>query len=98
MQAVLVMQEYYPLSEVEAAELVIWRLPAPMPGSVHLYKYRLVLVFGGKCVLRFDNERGKGDHMHLGRREYPIAFSTTDRLIDDFWNEVHKWREKHRTS
>jgi Family of unknown function (DUF6516) len=98
MKAVLVLRESYPLSEVEAADLVMWQLPSPMPGSVHFYKYRLAFVCRGKCVLRFDNERGKGDHMHVGGREYPFAFSTADQLIDDFWNEVHKWRVKHRMS
>jgi hypothetical protein len=33
----------------------------------HELWYRLALVVGGKCVLRYDNEAGKGDHRHVGR-------------------------------
>jgi hypothetical protein len=35
-------------------------------GSRHQYKYRLVLVVNDDCVLRYDNEAGKGDHKHVG--------------------------------
>ncbi|HME27340.1 MAG TPA: DUF6516 family protein, partial [Acetobacteraceae bacterium] len=40
---------------------------------------------------RFDNEAGKGDHLHIGEREEPYEFVSLDRLIDDFWNEVRRW-------
>src|SRR6266853_479353 len=44
------------------------------------------------CVLRFDNETGKGDHKHVGETEVPYRFTTLDRLIEDFWNEVEGWQ------
>ncbi|MCP5110120.1 MAG: hypothetical protein GY953_04720 [bacterium] len=44
-------------------ELVIWRVPEPVPPSTHEFKYGLAYVVGGRCVLRYDNERGKGDHL-----------------------------------
>jgi hypothetical protein len=50
-------------------EMVVWHLPAPVPPSPHSYKYRLVYVVAGKRVIGFDNERGKGDHVHRGDRE-----------------------------
>ena len=43
-------------------------------------------------MLRFDNETGKGDHKHLGETEVPYRFTTLDRLIEDFWNEVEGWQ------
>jgi hypothetical protein len=43
------------------------------------------------AVLRFDNEAGKGDHKHLGQRQKPYRFSTLERLMSDFWNEVGAW-------
>jgi len=47
-------------------EVVPWRLPAPVPGCGHPFKCRLAPVVNGDCVPRYDNERGKGDHRHIG--------------------------------
>lgn len=44
------------------ADIVIWQVPAPVSGSSHRFKYRLAFVVHGQCVLRYDNEAGKGDH------------------------------------
>jgi hypothetical protein len=44
------------------------------------------------CVLRFDNEAGKGDHKHVGTRQMPYDFTTLERLVDDFWRAVAEWR------
>ena len=76
-------------------EMVVWRLSAPLPPSEHVYKYRLVYVVAGKRVLGFDNERGKGDHRHLGDVELPYVFAGVDRLIDDFIQEVAQWKREH---
>jgi hypothetical protein len=46
----------------------------------------------GRCVLRYDNEAGKGDHKHVGEDEIPYVFTTPEALLDDFWNEVDNWR------
>lgn len=75
------------------AELVVWVLPTPARGSRHDYKYRLALIADGECVLRYDNEAGKGDHRHLGNREYAYDFVDLDQLAIDFWEDVHKWLE-----
>ena len=37
-----------------------------MRGSTHDYKYALAYVVAGQCVIRYDNEAGKGDHKHFG--------------------------------
>src|SRR3546814_1932893 len=65
-------------------EMLIWRLPAPVRGSRHFYKYSLALVADEECILRYDNEAGKGDHRHLGNTEAPYAFSSMDVLVADF--------------
>ena len=31
-----------------------------------------LLPVDGECVLRFDNETGKGDHRHFGGKEVPL--------------------------
>ena len=72
-------------------ELVVWQLAAPLPGSTHGYKYRLAYVVGGKCVVRYDNEAGKGDHRHFGARQAPYRFRDLESLQVDFWEDVAKW-------
>ena len=94
MKAVLLLRERHVLSEAEFAELVIWKVPRPLTGSKHLLKYRLALVSERECVLRFDNEAGKGDHFHKGARERPYEFASPEKLIKDFWAEVDKWRTR----
>jgi hypothetical protein len=68
-------------------ELVLWRLPAPLPGSAHAFKYRLAFVKAGKCLVRYDNEAGKGDHRHVRGRETRYRFQTPEQLIQDFLRE-----------
>ena len=80
------------------AELVIWRVPQPVHASEHGFKYRLAYVVEGRCVLRYDNERGKGDHRHEGRSEEPYAFSTPEQLMADFLADIARWNDEHGRS
>ncbi len=75
------------------AELVVWRVPTPVRESSHAFKYRLALVVDGACVLRYDNEAGKGDHRHVGEAEIAYRFTTPEALLADFWADVEPWRE-----
>ena len=77
------------------AELVLWEVPVPLVGSVHVYKYRMALVAKGVCVLRYDNEAGKGDHVHRGTEEFPYHFQGIDRLVADFETDVRRWLDEH---
>ena len=72
-------------------EIVVWELPEPLRPSVHCYKYRLFYGVGGICRVRYDNERGKGDHRHIDAEEFDYAFTTVERLIDDFERDIAKW-------
>jgi hypothetical protein len=72
-------------------EMVVWLLPGPLEGSAHRYKYRLAYVVDEVCVLRYDNEAGKGDHRHIGANEFPYEFRGTRQLLADFWKDVKKW-------
>jgi hypothetical protein len=76
-------------------EIVIWRVPGPVLGSLHPYKYRMALIEAGACVVRYDNEAGKGDHRHIGDREEPYAFTTIERLLDDFEASVRSYLDGH---
>jgi len=84
-----------PLGENATAEIVIWRLPRPLRGSNHYFKYRLALIVGGECVLRYDNEAGKGDHRHVGNRQFSYDFVGVDHLRRDFLLEARAWLERH---
>lgn len=77
------------------ADLVLWEVPTPVAGSLHEYKYRLALVADGICVLRYDNEAGKGDHIHRGGTEQTYRFAGIDRLVEDFMADVGRWRYEH---
>lgn len=92
MQARLLLRERLAIGENRFAEVVIWQVPRPILGSLHDYKYRLAFVVDEVCVLRFDNEAGKGDHKHIGKTEVPYAFMNPRQLINDFWDEVARWR------
>jgi len=94
MRARLLLRERRIVGEGRFADIVIWQLPDPVSGSGHGFKYRLAFVVDEVCVLRFDNEAGKGDHKHVGAVEVPYAFTSPTQLVTDFWNEVDKWRPK----
>jgi hypothetical protein len=80
------------------AEIIVWQVPHPLPGSDHLYKYRLAYVVNGTCVLRFDNEAGKGDHRHLKGREYPYIFHSLEDLLADFRKQVRRLNNEDRNT
>jgi hypothetical protein len=94
MKATLLMAERHVLAEDAFAEVRIWRLPRTVPGSTHDLKYRLAYVVDGNCVLRYDNEAGKGDHVHMGTAETRYDFVSIEQLLDDFWDDISKWRPK----
>lgn len=96
MKARLVQKDRTPVGDRGFAEIVIWQVPAPLPGSTHGYKYRLALVVDEVCVLRYDNEAGKGDHKHLGGREVPYTFTTLEQVVCDFWADVARLRGQGR--
>ena len=86
------MDERQLIAENSFVELVVWELPLSAPGSAHALKYRLALVVDGNCMLRYDNESGKGDHKHIGDAEFAYEFTTPERLLEDFWNDVDRFK------
>ena len=53
---------------------------------------------GGTCVVRYDNESGKGDHRHFNTRERPYTFETPEQLIADFQADMARWNRENRHS
>ena len=90
--AEIILNEHHIISENAFVEMVVWRLLLPFSGSHRGFKYRLALVVNGLCVIHYDNEAGKGDHKHMDSNEIPYTFTTSQGLLDDFWNDVNNWR------
>jgi Family of unknown function (DUF6516) len=72
-------------------ELVVWQVPQPLEPCVHRYKYRFYYGSNGVCHVRYDNERGKGDHRHLNGEEMPYVFISLEQLLNDFQKDVENW-------
>ena len=98
MKAVSILHRRVTDAEGGFAEYVVWLLPKPLPPSEHDYKYRLAYVKNGRCVIRYDNERGKGDHRHFGDNEKPYHFSTPRLLIADFEADIVRWNRENSDS
>ena len=71
-------------------EIKVWRVPSPVRPSAHEYKYSLFYGRPAERLVGFDNEKGKGDHMHIAGVERLYAFTSLDRLLADFFAEVRK--------
>ncbi len=90
--AILLLDERHVAAGNAFVELDVWRFAERPLGGRHDFTYRLALVVGGKCVVRYNNESGKGDHRRVGKKEDPYVLSTVRRLPDDFWTDVARWR------
>jgi hypothetical protein len=96
MKAVELLRARIPFSETAFAELVLWRVSKPVAGSAHEFKYRLAYVAEGACVVRYDNETGKGDHRHFDGKENAYTFQTPEKLIADFERDLARWNRENR--
>lgn len=68
----------------------IWRVPAPVQGSSHPFKYSLFFGRPGERLVGYDNERGKGDHRHYGAHEETYTFVSIERLMTDFGADIQR--------
>jgi Family of unknown function (DUF6516) len=97
-KAVELLRTRIAFSENAFAELVLWRVPKPVAGLAHEFKYRLAYVVDGLCVVRYDNEVKKGDHRHFHGKESAYTFQTPDKLIADFRRDIVRWNRENRNS
>ena len=98
MKAIELVRTRIAFSETAFAELVLWQVPKPVAGSAHGFKYRLAYVVSGVCVVRYDNEVGKGDHRHFNGKESSYNFKTQDKLIADFQRDIARWNRENSDS
>jgi hypothetical protein len=94
MKAELLQRQRYVFDDGSILEMVIWRVPKPVPGSRHAFRYRLYYGRYGKRIIGYDNERPKGDRRHVEGREEPYAFSDVETLVRDFLSDVAQRRSR----
>lgn len=93
MKAELLFKDKFVYHDGAIREMVIWRLPEPDPERPHALKYRLYYGLSGQCLVRFDNERGKGDHRHClddqgNLREESYCWISVQQLVSDFKADI----------
>jgi|CXWL01.1.fsa_nt_gi hypothetical protein len=90
-KAILVLHEKGVREDGAIVELVVWQLPRATPDRPHAIKYRLYFGRGGKSLVRYDNESGKGDHRHVRDKETPYRFVSLAKLRRDFEADIRKY-------
>ncbi len=89
MVAKLVHSEKNVLADGSIVEMVIWKLPGKSPERQYGIKYRLYYgTVNGNCIVRYDNESGKGDHRHYGTVEESYHFVDVETLMADFLADI----------
>jgi len=96
MKAALIQSEKRQFEDGAVRQVRIWLVPEPVPPATHRFKYSLVYVVHGARVIGFDNERGKGDHCHVGGIEKPYEFRGIARLLADFRMLIRQERGERR--
>ena len=92
MKAELLLHERIDYDDGGIVEMVLWRVPLPVPPSRHWLKYSLFYGRPGVREVGYDNERGKGDHRHLMGTETSYTFTSVEQLMMDFWADVRAAR------
>lgn len=96
MAAKLIFHDKYIYIDGAIREMVIWQLPNTNKERPHVLKYSLFYGYSNKCLVRYDNERGKGDHKHYLESEENYSFTTVEKLIKDFTADITNLRgESH---
>ncbi|EHI3195839.1 hypothetical protein J9Z47_003559 [Salmonella enterica] len=88
MPAIELMNTRIQIDDDAFAVIRILQVSPPIKGSQHNYKYSLAYIVNEVCVMRYDNERGKGDHKHIGGIESHVIFTTIENLIASFQADI----------
>lgn len=92
MVARLVFRDKYVYADGAIREMVIWQVQDRDADRPHDLKYRLFYGYPDQCLVRYDNERGKGDHVHFRGREEAYSFVSVEQLITDFKADIERLR------
>ncbi|MDD5287090.1 MAG: DUF6516 family protein [Desulfuromonadaceae bacterium] len=92
MAAILLYRSRFMYADGALREMVLWQVPRTDHHPSGL-KYRLY--YGdveGNCLVRYDNERSKGDHRHGIHGETPYCFRDVEILVADFLADIRRIR------
>ncbi len=78
------------LSDGSIVEMTIWQLAEPTAERPHGLKYSLFYGRDGVRLVGYDNERGKGDHKHIGGLETRYKFTSVEKMVKDFLADVER--------
>ncbi|MDX2107508.1 MAG: DUF6516 family protein [Candidatus Melainabacteria bacterium] len=92
MKACLLFRDKVVFSDGAVLEMVLWKLPEKTEERPHGLKYRLHYGLPGMTLVRYDNEKGKGGHRHLGGNEEKYVFKDVETLQADFIRDVESIR------
>ncbi len=92
MKARLLFRDNFYFRDGAIREMVIWLLPESDAERPHNLIYRLLYGDRDKCLMRYDSERGKGDHRHDGEREEDYTWVSVQQLIADFRADINSLR------
>ena len=87
-KATLLQRDRFDFDDGTIVEMVIWKVPKPVEGNLHAYKYRLFFGRPGERIVGYDNERSKEG------REQPCEFKDVETLARDFFSDIERWRAK----
>ena len=91
--ATLILRSRFVHADGAIREMVLWRLPRPIPQRPHGFRFRLHYESAdGRSLIRHDNETGKGDHCHVGGREERYRFGGVEVLVEDFLADIDRSR------
>jgi len=92
-EAELLYREKYVYFDGNIREMVLWKLPNSTIDRPDGIKYRLYYgTRDGICLVRYDNESGKGDHRHCLDSEKPYRFESIEKLVSDFLTDIERLR------
>lgn len=85
------------LADGAIVEMTIWQLPKPTSERPHGLKYSLFYGRDGVLIVGYDNERGKGDHKHIGEVETRYRFESVEKMVADFLADVERATNEYDT-
>lgn len=86
--AKLIQNQRFDFGDGLIVQIKIWSLPSKTEERPHGLKYSLFFGRKNERIIGYDNEAGKGDHRHYRNHEEAYAFSTMEKLVEDFLNDV----------
>jgi hypothetical protein len=93
MRAMLLYREKFVYADGSIREMVLWQLPKTTAEKTYGLKYRLCYrLADGTCIVRYENETGKGDHRHRNNQEEPYQLTDVETLVADFLEDIEEVR------